>query len=142
MENVLENIKNVSESMTEKLENAVEVVEKAAEDAENTAEKAKNAAENVIEKNEMVLLCAPVGRLDTVSSAALKEQLDAAGTGDVDIELDFANVAYISSAGLRLLVALQKQAKAGDHTMVIKNTNAVVNEVFRVSGFNKTFTVL
>ena len=98
--------------------------------------------ENVIEKKEGILLCAPVGRLDTVNSAALKEQLDAAGTEDVDMELDFTNVAYISSAGLRLLVALQKQAKAGGHTMVIKNTNAVVNEVFRVSGFNKTFTVL
>ena len=135
MENVFENIKNVSENAAEKVENAVENVEKAVENAEN-------AVENVVEKNEGVLFCAPVGRLDTVSSAALKEQIDAVGTEDADIELDFANVAYISSAGLRLLVALQKQAKAGGHTMVIKNTNAVVNEVFRVSGFNKTFTVL
>ena len=131
MENVFENIKNVSENAAEKVENAVENVEKAVENAEN-----------VVERNEGVLFCAPVGRLDTVSSAALKEQIDAIGTEDADIELDFANVAYISSAGLRLLVALQKQAKAGGHTMVIKNTNAVVNEVFRVSGFNKTFTVL
>lgn len=135
MENVFENIKNVSENAAEKVENAVENVEKAVENAEN-------AVENVVERNEGVLFCAPVGRLDTVSSAALKEQIDAVGTEDADIELDFANVAYISSAGLRLLVALQKQAKAGGHTMVIKNTNAVVNEVFRVSGFNKTFTVL
>lgn len=135
MENVFENMKNVSENAAEKVENAVENVEKAVENAEN-------AVENVVERNEGVLFCAPVGRLDTVSSAALKEQIDAIGTEDADIELDFANVAYISSAGLRLLVALQKQAKAGGHTMVIKNTNAVVNEVFRVSGFNKTFTVL
>ena len=149
MENLLESIKNVSETVAEKVENAVENVEKTVENVKNTVENAENAAaeaekalENVIEKNEGVLLCAPVGRLDTVSSAALKEQLDAVGTEDADIELDFANVAYISSAGLRLLVALQKQAKAGGHTMVIKNTNAVVNEVFRVSGFNKTFTVL
>ena len=131
MENVFENMKNVSENAAEKVENTVENVEKAVENAEN-----------VVERNEGVLFCAPVGRLDTVSSAALKEQIDAIGTEDADIELDFANVAYISSAGLRLLVALQKQAKAGGHTMVIKNTNAVVNEVFRVSGFNKTFTVL
>lgn len=131
MENVFENMKNVSENAAEKVENAVENVEKAVENAENA-----------VERNEGVLFCAPVGRLDTVSSAALKEQIDAVGTEDADIELDFANVAYISSAGLRLLVALQKQAKAGGHTMVIKNTNAVVNEVFRVSGFNKTFTVL
>ena len=149
MENVFETIKNVSGTVAEKVESAVENVEKAVENAENIVENAENAVkkaekavENVIEKNEGVLLCAPVGRLDTVSSAALKEQLDAVGTEDADIELDFANVAYISSAGLRLLVALQKQAKAGGHTMVIKNTNAVVNEVFRVSGFNKTFTIV
>ncbi len=139
MENVFENMKNVSENAAEKVENAVENVEKAVENAENAVE---NVVENVVERNEGVLFCAPVGRLDTVSSAALKEQIDAVGTEDADIELDFANVAYISSAGLRLLVALQKQAKAGGRTMVIKNTNAVVNEVFRVSGFNKTFTVL
>ena len=149
MENVFETIKNVSGTVAEKVESAVENVEKAVENAENIVENAENAVkkaekavENVIEKNEGVLLCAPVGRLDTVSSAALKEQLDAVGTEDADIELNFANVAYISSAGLRLLVALQKQAKAGGHTMVIKNTNAVVNEVFRVSGFNKTFTIV
>ena len=98
--------------------------------------------EAVIEKKDDTLMVAPNGRLDTVTSASLKEQIDEAGTDGVDIELDFTNVAYISSAGLRLLVSLQKKAKSDGRTMVINNTNAVVNEVFRVSGFNKTFTVL
>ena len=98
--------------------------------------------EAVIEKKDDTLMVAPNGRLDTVTSASLKEQIDEAGTDGVDIELDFTNVAYISSAGLRLLVSLQKKAKSDGRKMVIKNTNAVVNEVFRVSGFNKTFTVL
>ena len=92
--------------------------------------------------NAGVLTVAPVGRLDTVTSGELKEKLEAHGTSGVDIEMDLTNVDYISSAGLRLLVALQKQAKAGGHTMVIKNINAVVKEVFRVSGFDKAFTVL
>lgn len=98
--------------------------------------------EATIVKNEGVTVISPVGRLDTVTSAALKEQLAAENIEGADIELDFSMVDYISSAGLRLLVALQKQAKAGGHTMVIRNINAVVKEVFRVSGFNKAFTVL
>ena len=123
------------ETTVENMEN----MEPLAEAAE-TLEEAVKEPETVIEKTDALLYVAPVGRLDTVMSNELQEML--AAPGDTDIELDFANVEYISSAGLRLLVSLQKQAKAGGHAMVIKNTNAVVNEVFRVSGFNKAFTVL
>lgn len=89
-----------------------------------------------------LLLIAPVGRLDTVTSAELKDLIAGYDVADHDVEFDFTNVEYISSAGLRLLVAMQKQTKAGGRTMVIKNINSVVKEVFRVSGFNKAFTVL
>ncbi|MBQ6550360.1 MAG: STAS domain-containing protein [Lachnospiraceae bacterium] len=98
--------------------------------------------EAVIEKTEDTLFISPVGRLDTVSSAELTEQIKEADADDVDIEMNFEEVEYISSAGLRLLVALQRQAKAGDHTLVIRNVNKVVEEVFKISGFNKKFTVL
>ena len=98
--------------------------------------------EAVFEKKEDTLVISPVGRLDTVSSAELTEQIKEADADDVDIEMNFEEVEYISSAGLRLLVALQRQAKAGDHTLVIRNVNKVVEEVFKISGFNKKFTVL
>ena len=98
--------------------------------------------EAVIEKTEDTLFISPVGRLDTVSSAERTEQIKEADADDVDIEMNFEEVEYISSAGLRLLVALQRQAKAGDHTLVIRNVNKVVEEVFKISGFNKKFTVL
>ena len=92
--------------------------------------------------DDKLAVIAPAGRLDTVTSAELKELIAGYDISGRDIEFDFMNVDYISSAGLRLLVSLQKQAKADGHTMVLRNTNAVVNEVFRVSGFNKAFTVL
>ena len=98
--------------------------------------------EAIIEKKEDTLLVSPTGRLDTVSSAELADQIKDAGADDVDIEMNFENVEYISSAGLRLLVALQRQAKTSDHTLVIRNVNKVVEEVFKISGFNKKFTVL
>lgn len=95
-----------------------------------------------ITKNENTAIIAPEGRLDTVTSAELMEQLKAVNIDGMDIELDFEKVEYISSAGLRLLVALRRQALASGNSIVIRNTNTVVNEVFRVSGFNKTFIVL
>lgn len=103
-------------------------------------EEAPEAPEMAIENGVFVIR--PKGRLDTVTSAELKERIEAFDHAGHDIELDFTNVEYISSAGLRLLVSLQKEAKAGEHTMAIKNINAVVKEVFRISGFNKAFTVL
>lgn len=98
--------------------------------------------DTVFTEGESLLTVAPAGRLDTVTSARLKEQMAAHPTRGRDLELDFTQVEYISSAGLRLLVALQKQVKAEGRSMVIRNINAVVREVFRVSGFNKSFTVL
>ena len=98
--------------------------------------------ETVFTETDALLTVAPAGRLDTVTSARLKEELAAHPLRGRDLELDFTRVEYISSAGLRLLVALQKQVKAEGRSVVIRNINAVVREVFRVSGFNKSFTVL
>ncbi|MBQ7146779.1 MAG: STAS domain-containing protein [Lachnospiraceae bacterium] len=98
--------------------------------------------EAIITKEEGKALVAIDGRLDTVTSAELKNQLEEAGLEGMDLELDFARVEYISSAGLRLLVALQKQVMATRNTLVVKNINRVVQEVFKVSGLNKAITVL
>lgn len=100
------------------------------------------ASEALITLSDSLLSVAPKGRLDTVNSAALKERIARYDWKGRDLEMDFTEVDYISSAGLRLLVALQKQAKAEGRTMVIRSINAVVREVFRISGFNKSFTVL
>jgi len=96
----------------------------------------------IIVKTEEKLTVSPQGRLDTVTSAELAEQINEAGADNVDIDMDFEKVEYISSAGLRLLVALQRQARASEHSMVIHNAGKVVLEVFRISGFDKKFTVV
>ena len=98
--------------------------------------------EVTISKTEEKAVAAVSGRLDTVSSAELKQKLDEAGIAGLDLELDFTEVEYVSSAGLRLLVLLQRQALGTGHTMVIRNINNVIREIFRISGFNKAFTVV
>ena len=75
-----------------------------------------------------------VGRLDTVTSPQLQEILDNSLNGITDLVFDFAKLDYISSAGLRVLLATNKiMVKAGK--MTIRNVNDVVQEVFDMTGF-------
>ncbi|MBQ6183889.1 MAG: STAS domain-containing protein [Clostridia bacterium] len=98
--------------------------------------------EAIIKKENGTLYLKPSGRLDTVNSADLKAKIDPVGADGVDIDFDFTEVDYISSAGLRLLVALHKQTAACGKKLIIRNPGRVVREVFAVSGFNKTFTIV
>jgi len=95
-----------------------------------------------IQKENGVLNVAFTGRLDTVTSAELRDELDNVGFENVDVYFDFTNVEYISSAGLRLLIALQKQATETGNKLVLRNVNKIVAEVLRVSGLNKSFTIV
>lgn len=75
------------------------------------------------------------GRLDTNTSPQLEDEL--AAVLDFTVELlviDFANLAYISSAGLRVLLAAQKKMNRQGE-MIIRNVNDVIMEIFEVTGF-------
>lgn len=91
-------------------------------------------------KNEAALDIALVGRLDTTTApeleASLKESIDGVET----LALDFEKLDYISSAGLRVLLAAQKiMNKQG--TMVVKNVNDDIKEVFEITGFSDILTI-
>lgn len=79
------------------------------------------------------------GRLDTVNSNALSDALSKE-CGFTDIVFDFANVQYLSSSGIRLLFSYRKSLGGKDH-VIVKNANAVVMEIFRVTGFDKQITL-
>ena len=54
--------------------------------------------------------------------------------------LDFAELEYLSSAGLRVILAAQKvMNKQGE--MIIKNVNDTINEIFEVTGFIDILTI-
>ena len=87
-----------------------------------------------------------IGRLDTTTAPTLESELSTALDGINDLEgvnslaLDFEKLEYISSAGLRVLLAAQKiMNKQGD--MVIKNANADIKEVFEITGFADILTI-
>lgn len=80
------------------------------------------------------------GRLDTVTAPELEKELKESLNGIVELVFDFASLEYVSSAGLRVLLSAQKiMNKQG--SMVIKNVNESVMEVFDVTGFVDLLTI-
>ncbi len=81
-----------------------------------------------------------VGRLDTTTAPDLEASLKESFEGVTKLILDFAELEYLSSAGLRVILAAQKvMNKQGE--MVIRNVNETINEIFEVTGFIDILTI-
>jgi len=76
------------------------------------------------------------GRLDTTTSPKLQEVLIPAFDETNKVVLDFNELAYISSAGLRVLLMGQKTATSKDAELIIKNVSDDIMEVFDMTGFS------
>ena len=80
------------------------------------------------------------GRLDTTTSPMLETELTQSIDGLTELIFNFEKLEYISSAGLRILLAAQKiMNKQG--SMVVKNVNEIITEVFEVTGFADILTI-
>ena len=80
------------------------------------------------------------GRLDTTTAPQLEAELKGALDGVKELVLDFEKLEYISSAGLRVLLATQKVMNQ-QGSMVLKNVSDVINEIFEVTGFTDILTI-
>ena len=80
------------------------------------------------------------GRLDTTTAPALDKTInnDIEGTGE--LVLDFKNLEYISSAGLRVLLSAQKKMQRIG-SMKLINVREEVMEVFEMTGFADILTI-
>lgn len=88
-----------------------------------------------------VLNVAITGRLDTTTAPALEEDLKPALDGVSELNLDFSGLEYISSAGLRVLLSVQKiMNKQG--SMKISNVIPEIMEVFDITGFTDILTII
>ena len=80
------------------------------------------------------------GRLDTNTAPELEDDLRASLDDVTDLTLDFEKLEYISSAGLRVLLAAQKiMTKQG--TMKITHVNEAIMDIFDVTGFAEILTI-
>ena len=79
------------------------------------------------------------GWLDTPASAELKEVLDGLGEDVKELTVDMEKLEYISSAGLRLIVAAHKQMKGA---FTIRNASEEILDVLRMTGFDKRLNIV
>ena len=80
------------------------------------------------------------GRLDTMTAPSLEACLNESLTGITELVLDFKDLEYISSAGLRVLLSAQKRMNL-QGTMKVTGVNETVQEVFEVTGFSDILTI-
>ena len=79
------------------------------------------------------------GRLDTNTAPELERELKTDGV--TGIVFDFSSLEYISSAGLRVLMAAYKAMAASGGSMRIVNSNDTVRGVFDITGLAEVFAV-
>lgn len=82
------------------------------------------------------------GRLDTTSAPAAQEAFLKVAGGYAKITLDFASLDYVSSAGLRALLAMQKQVNRSGGRLTLKNVSPAVMEVFEMTGFSGILNIV
>ena len=75
------------------------------------------------------------GRLDKLSSPELEKTMKDEISKKKDIIFDMKDLTYISSAGLRVLLATEKENKANEKKTTIVNVNSDVMDIFVVTGF-------
>lgn len=94
--------------------------------------------EKKLEDGKLTLTVA--GRLDTDTSPMLAEEIKCDGV--TNVVFDFAGLEYISSAGLRVLMAAQKGVMAVGGKVVVMNPNGIVKGVLDMTGLSGVFEIV
>lgn len=88
------------------------------------------------EFNGEMLLVRVSGRLDTTTAPQLETELAPSLEEITELVLDLSELEYLSSAGLRVLLAAQKQMNRQGE-MIVKNANETIMEIFEITGFTE-----
>jgi len=89
-----------------------------------------------------VQVVAATGRLDGIYSTAFAKEVGELIVGtNPKILLDFSEIDFVSSAGLRAVLLLMKKAKASGGVFALCGVNEQVREVLDVSGFTDLFAI-
>lgn len=92
------------------------------------------------EKKDSELIMALKGRLDNSTAAQFDEAVKASINGTKSLILDFKELEYLSSAGLRIILSAQKIMNR-QGKMTIRNVNDTIMEVFEMTGFADILTI-
>jgi anti-anti-sigma factor len=88
-------------------------------------------------KEKNAIIVAVKGRMDAVSAPELEDRLgDWMDKGETQIIIDLGGLDYISSAGLRIILATAKKLKDKGGQLLLACLTKMVKEVFEISGFS------
>ena len=79
------------------------------------------------------------GKIDTITSADFQKAVLGSFQKSNKVILNFQDVSYISSAGLRALVLGEKTAISKGGSMKVINTSSSIQDIFKMTGMNKIF---
>ncbi len=96
-----------------------------------TIEKYKNGEELTVKVS---------GRLDTTTAPELDKSIKDELQGLKSLIFDFADLEYLSSAGLRVILACQKSMN-NQGSMIVRNSNTTIREIFDITGFCDIITL-
>ncbi|MGQ9369069.1 STAS domain-containing protein [Azospirillum sp. ST 5-10] len=89
-----------------------------------------------------ILVLKPAGRVDSGTAGAFEGRLvQAVAGGQASVVVDMAQLAYISSAGLRALLVAAKKARPAGSRIVLAAMAPSIREVFDMSGFTSLFEI-
>jgi anti-anti-sigma factor len=88
-------------------------------------------------KQENATVVSVTGKMDAVSSPELEKELSQLmAEGEKDFVIDLGELDYISSAGLRVILATAKRLKEKEGKILLASLQDMVKEVFEISGFS------
>lgn len=98
-------------------------------------------ANTIFEKNGSLLTIKPEGRLDTATSPELEKEITPYLEGVQNIVMDFERVEYLSSGGLRLLLALEQKMTDQGGGLKLIHVNEYIFEVLEMMGMLDEITI-
>ena len=95
-----------------------------------------------IEREGVTVIAKIDGRLDGANAQEFQGDLtDAIEDSDRAVVLDFADLSYISSAGLRVILITAKALKRQEAELAVCSLSDPIREVFEISGFDQIIPV-
>lgn len=82
------------------------------------------------------------GRLDTNTAPKLQAELLPLIESNRKVEMDFKEMVYVSSAGLRVLLMGEKTAKSKGTQLFFTNVSDEIMEVFDMTGFSNVLNII
>ena len=93
-----------------------------------------------IQELEEMTIVTLTGSLDTAAAIEVDQTLKPITEGDgKDIVFECADLEYIASSGLRILLDVLKKNKAKGHKVILRNINDDIKNVFNITGFINLF---